>query len=153
MRSIHPQNIITIALIILEICIRQNLSMKKKNQRAITKRLSKQELQFMSTALPFDEMYPPTKFHNHSNYSFGDVHRTKVKFESKQRAINKKKKQTRVMVHVHCTPPWWDLSTHKISLHSPLMRSIHPQNIITIAFIILEICIRQNLSVKKNKGQ
>ena len=53
---------------------------------------------------PLDEIYPPTKFHNHSNYSFGDMHRTKVKFESKQRAITKKK-QTRVMVHVHCTPP------------------------------------------------
>ena len=74
---------------------------------AITQRLSKQELRLMCTALPLDEIYPPTKFHNHSNYSFGDMHQTKVKFESKQRAITKKKKkkQTRVMVHVHCTPP------------------------------------------------
>ena len=47
----------------------------------------------MCTALPLDEIYPPTKFHNHSNYSFGDMHRTKVKFESKQRAITKKKKK------------------------------------------------------------
>ena len=108
MRSIHPENFITIAFIVLEICTRQNLSMKKKKkQRAITQRLSKQELRFMCTALPLDEIYPPTKFHNHSNYSFGDMHRTKVKFESKQRAITKKKKkkQTRVMAHVHCTPP------------------------------------------------
>ena len=110
MRSIHPQNFITIAFIVLEICTRQNLSMKKKNQRAITQRLSKQELRFMCTALPLDEIYPLTKFHNHSNYSFGDMHQTKVKFESKRRAITKKKKkkkkkQTRVMVHVHCTPP------------------------------------------------
>ena len=66
---------------------------KKKKQRAITQRLSKQELQFMCTALPLDEIYPPTKFHNHSNYSFRDMHRTKVKFESKQRAITKKKKK------------------------------------------------------------
>ena len=77
----------------------------EKKQRAITQRLSKKELGFMCTALPLDEIYPPTKFHNHSNYSFGDMHLTKVKFESKQRAIKKKKnKQTRVMVHVHCTP-------------------------------------------------
>ena len=88
----------------MEICTGQNLSMKKK-QKAITQRLSKQELMFMCTALPLDEIYPPTKFHNHSEYSFGDMHRTKVKYESKQRAITKKKKQARVTVHVHCTPP------------------------------------------------
>ena len=111
MRSIHQQNFITIAFIVLEICIRQNLGMKKKKkkkkQRAITQKLSKQELRFMCTALPLDEIYPPKKFHNHSNYSFGDMHWTKVKFESKQRAPDQKikKKQTRVMVHVHCTPP------------------------------------------------
>ena len=64
---------------------------KTKKQRAITQRLSKQELRFICTAPPLDEIYPPTKFHNHSKYSFGDMHRTKVKFESKQRAITKKK--------------------------------------------------------------
>ena len=42
---------------------------------------------------------------------------------------NSKIKQTRAKVHVHCTPP--------------LMRSIHPQNIITIGNIVLEICSRQ----------
>ena len=63
------------------------------------------------------------------------MHRTKVKYENKQRAITKKKKQTRVMVHVHCS--------------SPLMRSIHPQNFITLASIVLEICSRQNSSMKK----
>ena len=59
-------------------------------KRAITQNLGKQELRFMCTALPLDEIYPPTKFPNHSSYSFGDMHRTKVKFESKQRAITKK---------------------------------------------------------------
>ena len=68
---------------------------EKKNQRAITQRLCKQELRFMCTALPLDEIYPPTKFHSHSNYSFGDMHWTKVKFESKQRAITNKKKNQR----------------------------------------------------------
>ena len=63
----------------------------EKKKKAITQRLSKQKLRFMCTALPLDEIYPPTKFHNHSNYRFGDMHRTKVKFESKQRAITKKK--------------------------------------------------------------
>ena len=68
----------------------------ESKQRAIIKKKkkkSKQELRFMRTALPLDEIYLPTKFHNHSNYSFGDMHRTKVKFESKQRAIIKKKKK------------------------------------------------------------
>ena len=59
-------------------------------QRAITKKLSKQELQFMCTALPSDEIYSPTKFHNHSKYSFGDMLRTKFKYENKQRAISQK---------------------------------------------------------------
>ena len=77
----------------------------ENKQRAITKKKSKQELWLMCTALPVDEIDPPT-FHNHTKYSFGDMHRTKVKYENKQRAITKKKtKQTRVMVHVHCTPP------------------------------------------------
>ena len=61
-------------------------------KRAITQNLGKQKLRFMCTALPLDEIYPPTKFHNHSNYSFGDMHRTKVKYEIKQKAITEKKK-------------------------------------------------------------
>ena len=96
----------------------------ENKQRAITQKLSKQELQFKGTALPLDEIYPPTKFHNHSKYCFGDMHRTKFKYKNKQRA-----------------------------LHSPLMRSIHPQNFITIASIVLEICTGQNSSIKINKGQ
>ena len=45
-----------------------DLSMRghKNKQRAITHKLSKQELRFMGTALPLDEIYQPTKFHNHS---------------------------------------------------------------------------------------
>ena len=38
----------------------------KKKQKAITKKLSEQELRFMYTTLTLDEIYPPTKFHNHS---------------------------------------------------------------------------------------
>ena len=59
-------------------------------QRAITQKISKQKLQFMCTALPLDEIYPPTKFHNHSLYNFGDMHQTKFKYENKQRAITQK---------------------------------------------------------------
>ena len=62
----------------------------ENKQRAIAQKLSRQELRFMCTALPLDEIYPPTKFHNHSKYSFGDMHQTKFKYESKQRAIIKK---------------------------------------------------------------
>ena len=112
----------------------------EKKQRVITQRLSKQELRFMCTALPLDEIYPPTKFHNHSKYSFGDMHRTKVKFERKQKAITKKKKKA-------------NKSYGSCALHSPLMRSIHPQNFITLAIIVLEICSGQNSSMKINKGQ
>ena len=75
MRSIHPQNFITIASTVLEICSRQNSNMKinmlqikfkyENKQRAITLKLSKQELWFLCTALPLDEIYPPTKFPNH----------------------------------------------------------------------------------------
>ena len=111
--------------------------MNKK--RAVTQNLGKQELLFMCTALPLDEIYPPTKFHNHSFYSLGDMHQTKFKYKKKTKSNNSKTKQARVTVHVHCTPT--------------LMRSIHPQNFITIAIIVLEICTRQKSSLKVNKGQ
>ena len=89
MRSVHPQNFITIACLVLEICSGKNLSIKKK-QRVITQKLSKQELLFICIVLPLDKIYPPTKFHNHSKYSFQDMHLTKLKYESKQRAIIQK---------------------------------------------------------------
>ena len=63
----------------------------ENKQGAITQKLSKQELRFMCTALPLDEIYKPTKFHNHSWYSFGDMLRTKFKYEkNKQRTITQK---------------------------------------------------------------
>ena len=95
----------------------------------------------MCTALPLDEIYPPPNFHNHSKYSFGDMHRTEVKYENKQRAISKKKKKKA------------SKSYGSYALHSPLIRSIHPQNFITVASIVLEICSGQNSSMKINKGQ
>ena len=73
---------------------------------AITQNLGKQELRFMCTAPPppLDEMYPPTKFRNHSFYSLGDMHKTIFKYE-KKKGNNSKTTQARVTVHVHCTPP------------------------------------------------
>ena len=62
----------------------------ENKQRAKTQKLSKQMLRFMCTALPLHEIYPPTKFQKHSQYSFGDMHRTKFKYENKQRAITQK---------------------------------------------------------------
>ena len=62
----------------------------ENQQRAIIKKLSKQTLWFLCTALPLDEIYPPMKFHNPSKYNFGDIHRTKFKYEKQQRAITKK---------------------------------------------------------------
>ena len=57
----------------------------ENKQRGITKKTSKQELLFMCTALPLDEIYPPTKFHNYTYYSFGDMLRTKFKYENKNK--------------------------------------------------------------------
>ena len=62
----------------------------KKKQRAITQKSRKHELRFICTVLPFGKIYPPTKFHNHSKYNFRDMHRTKLKYESKKRAITQK---------------------------------------------------------------
>ena len=62
----------------------------ENKQRAITQKLSKQELWFLCTAPALDEIYPPSKFHNHSKYSFGYMLRTKFKYENKQRAITQK---------------------------------------------------------------
>ena len=62
----------------------------------------------MCTALPLDEIYPPTKLHNHNFYSLGEMHQTKFKYEKKQKkkpkGNNSKTEQARVTVHVHCTP-------------------------------------------------
>ena len=66
------------------------------------------------------------------------MHQTKVKYKNKQRAITKKKANK---------------SYGSCALHSPLMRSIHPKNVITLASIVLEICSGQNSSIKINKGQ
>ena len=92
----------------------------------------------MCTALPLDEIYPPTKFHNHTYYMFGNMHQTKFKHENKQRAITQKlsKQELKFM----CTA-------------LPLMQSIYPQTFITIASIVLEIYSRQNSSMKIKKGQ
>ena len=67
------------------------------------------------------------------------MHRTKVKYENKQRAITKKKKGIK--------------SYGSCALHSPFIRSMHQPNFITIASIVLEICSGQNSSMKINKGQ
>ena len=68
-------------------------------QKAITQTLSEQELRFMSIALPLDEIYAPTKFHNDSQFSFGDKLQTKTNCENKQRAITQKlrKQELRLM--------------------------------------------------------
>ena len=54
---------------------------------------------------PLDEIYPPTKFHNHTKYSFGDMHRTKVKYENKQRAITKKRKSKQELWYMRTALP------------------------------------------------
>ena len=63
---------------------------------------------------------------------------TKFKYKKKQRAITQKLSKQEL----------WSYA-----LRSPLMRSIHPQNFITLASIVLEICSGQNSSMKINEGQ
>ena len=91
----------------------------EKKKRVITQRLNKQELRFMCTGLPIDEIYPPTKFHNHSNHSFGAMHRTKVKFESKQRAITKGKKKSKQELWFICTALPLDEIYPPTKFHNP----------------------------------
>ena len=64
-----------------------------------------QELQFICTALPLDEMYPRMKYHKCRLYSFHGMHVTKIKYENKQRAITKKLSKAGVTVSMHCPPP------------------------------------------------
>ena len=88
----------------------------ENKQRAITQKLSRQELRFMCTALPLDGIYPPTKFHNLSKYSFGDMLQTKIKYENKQRAITKKlsKQELRFM----CTALHLDMIYSPMKFHN-----------------------------------
>ena len=69
----------------------------EKKQRAITQKLSKQELKFMCT----DEIYPPSKFCR--LYSLGDMLQTKFRYENIQRATTKKiiKQELRFMCTAH----------------------------------------------------
>ena len=90
MRSIHPHNFITIASIgFLRYALDRNQELIKK-KRAITQNLGKQKLRFMCIALPLDEIYPRTKFHNHSLFSLRDMHQKTSKYKKKQRAITQK---------------------------------------------------------------
>ena len=63
---------------------------------------------------------------------------TKFKYENKQRALTQKLSKQ---------------GYGSCALHSPLTRSIHPQNVITIASTVLEICSGQNSSMKNSKGR
>ena len=49
----------------------------ENKQRAITQKISKRELWFLYAALRLDEIYPPMKFHIHSQHSLGDMLWTK----------------------------------------------------------------------------
>ena len=70
------------------------------------------------------------------------MHWSKFKYENKQMALNKKLSKQEYGSY---------------ALHSALIRSVHPQNFITIACIVLEICTGQNSNMgkktPKNKGQ
>ena len=77
----------------------------ENNQRAINKKLNKQEISFLCTALPLDVIYPPMKFHDPSWYSLEICSRQNSSMK-KTKGNNSKIKQARVMIPVHCTPPY-----------------------------------------------
>ena len=77
----------------------------ENKQRAITQKLSKQELRFMCTALPLDVIYSPTKFHNLASIVLEICTGQNSRMKRKMKGNNSKIKQARVEVHVHCTPP------------------------------------------------
>ena len=137
MRSIHPQNSVTIASIVLEICTRQKSNMKINTEQKLKNKASKS---YGSCALhsPLMRSIHPQNFITITSIFLGDMHRTKIKYENKQRAITKKKASE---------------SYGSCALHSLFMRSIDPQNFITIASTVSEICSGQNSSMKIDKGQ
>ena len=95
----------------------------------------------MCTALPLNEIYPPTKFHNHSKYSLRDVHWTKFKYE-------KKKKKTQRAITQKLSKQ--ELQFMCIAL---LLDEIYPPtNFITIASIVLEMSSGQNSSMTKQRA-
>ena len=73
-------------------------------QRAITQKIRKQELQFMCTALPLDEVYPPKKFLTIARIVL-EICSGQNSSIIKKKGNNSKLRQARVQVHVHCTPP------------------------------------------------
>ena len=62
----------------------------EKLQRAITKKTSMQELSFLCTAIPLNEIYLPMKFQVDISYSFRNIARTRKKNKKFQRAIIQK---------------------------------------------------------------
>ena len=72
----------------------------ENKQRAITQEISKQDSSLHSPLMR--SIYQ--KFHNPSPYTFGDMLRTKFKYE-KQQGNNSKNKQARVTISSHCTLP------------------------------------------------
>ena len=59
-------------------------------QRAITQKEGKQELWFLCTALPLNEIYTNMKYQVNTLNHFQDMPRTRYKYEKLQRAITQK---------------------------------------------------------------
>jgi hypothetical protein len=56
----------------------------------MTQKIRNAEKRFLCTALFLNEICHPMKFQVHSLYIFGEMARTKIKYENQQRAITKK---------------------------------------------------------------
>ena len=86
----------------------------KYKKRAITPELEDTELQFLSSFLLLNEIYPPMKFEVNSSYSQRVMlRRNKIcKITKGNHSVMGK---CRVMVIVHCTSPQWVMSTHEVS--------------------------------------
>ena len=121
----HPGNFIAIASIVLEICTGQNSSMKiKSNNSKFKQARVKVHVHCKPPPPLLDEIYHPQNFITIASIvlEICTGQNSSLKIKKGQKLKNKQAR-----VHVDCTPPRWDLSTHKIS----------------IASIVLEICSGQ----------
>ena len=111
MRSIHPQNFITIASIVLEICSGQKSSIKKKKSKGNNSKLRQARVKVhVHSTSPLMRSIHPQNFTTIASLvleicSGQNSSMKKFKYEKKTKGNNSKNKQARVEVHVHCTPP------------------------------------------------
>jgi hypothetical protein len=134
LRSSHLQSFMLISLIVLELCPRQNFSIRGENLKMRLNRVM-----VLSTALLLTEIYLPTMFHLDISYSFRVMFRIKFKVLKLTKGNNSKIKTKKS----YCS----------YALHIYPLRSIHLQSFMLISLIVLELCPRQNFSIRRDNSK